>query len=64
MKNILLFAGIAGLAAAIAIYFSTEANSGSGTARYITDAEMEAYDINENTSDPQPVTDRGFNAMS
>ena len=64
MKNILIFAGIAGIASAIAIYFATASAKSSGASSYVTDADMEAYDISENTGNPQPVSNRGFNAMS
>jgi hypothetical protein len=59
MKNILIFAGIA---AAIVLYFNRKPrqtqyvdNSGDAGARYVTDAEIEAYDIRENSGEPQPV---------
>jgi hypothetical protein len=64
MKNLLIFAGIAGIAAAIAIYFTTESVKSSSDSRFVTDADILEYDINENTSAPQPVPNRGFNAMS
>lgn len=51
MKNVLIFAGIAGLAAAIAIYFVTESdkNDYDEDEDYITDADIAAYDMRENT---------------
>lgn len=60
MKNILIFAGIA---AAIALYLTRKSkytasilyNSDDKSSRYVTDAEIEAYDIKENTGEPQPV---------
>ena len=63
MKNILIFAGIAGLAAAVAIYFVTErdktAYEGDDDASYITDEDIAAYDRRENTG-PATATDNGF----
>jgi hypothetical protein len=62
MKNILIFAGIAGIAAAIAIYFTSESNYIDETddiddtaTGYVTDADIEAFDMRENTGDPYPV---------
>ena len=69
MKNILIFASLAGLASAIAIYFVTEGSktSGRGTNRYsentltsdsgdfVTDADIENYNIAENTGPAQAV---------
>ncbi len=54
MKNILIFAGIAGIAAAIAIYFTSESTKKSGKSGYITDADLEEYDITENTGQATP----------
>lgn len=63
MKNILIFAGIAGLAAAIAIYFVTERDKDvyeeDDDAGYITDADIAAYDLRENTG-PASTADNGF----
>ena len=55
MKNILIFAGIAGLASAIAIYFVTESNKNSGRERYVSNNDVEAYDYIENTGRPTIV---------
>lgn len=52
MKNILIFAGIAGLAAAIAIYFVTENDKNTyedDNEGYVSDADIAAYDLRENT---------------
>lgn len=66
MKNILIFAGIAGLAAAVAIYFVTEYEKtsfdqdgafeadGEG---YVTDADIAAYEMRENTGPAVAVDD-------
>jgi hypothetical protein len=58
MKKLLIFAGISGLAAAIAIFFASE-NDKYGDfndeANYVSDADMEAYDINENTGPAERV---------
>ncbi len=59
MKNILIFAGIAGLAAAIAIYFVSESDKEADEDEYITDEDIEAYDMRENTG-PAYNIDRGF----
>ena len=64
MKNILIFAGLAGLASAIAIYFVSEGNKGSKKGNYITDAAIDEYDRITNTGDPSTNSSRGFNAMS
>jgi hypothetical protein len=66
MKNILIFAGIAGLAAAIAIYFVTENDKNDNDRyldedEYVTDEDIEAYDQRENTG-PAYNIDKGFNA--
>lgn len=55
MKNILIFAGLAGLAAAIAIYFVSE-DLKEEAAEYISDGELAEYDIRENTGVPQIVS--------
>jgi hypothetical protein len=63
MKNILIFAGIAGLAAAIAIYFVSEGNKDSG--EYISDAAVDAYDqMNENMQRVEGSTRKPFHSMS
>jgi len=66
MKNVLIFAGIAGIAAAIAIYFVSESNKNSDQDEYISDDEgyvsdedIEAYDQRENTG-PAYNVDEGF----
>ena len=62
MKNILIFAGIAGLAAAIAIYFVSENDKNEyddDNDGYITDADRAAYDLRENTG-PAYNIDEGF----
>lgn len=64
MKNILIFAVIAGVAAAVAIYL-TENNSTGGQLNYIADAAEDEYNsANENVSDIGTSTGRGFTAMS
>ena len=59
MKKLLIFAGISGLAAAIAIYFASENDKNEDfnddEAGYISDAEIEAYEINENTGPAERV---------
>ncbi|MEJ7682866.1 MAG: hypothetical protein WKG06_34420 [Segetibacter sp.] len=61
MKNILIFAGIAGLAAAIAIYFVSEnvKDSYEDDDSYVTDEDIAAYDLRENTG-PAYNVDEGF----
>ena len=61
MKNILIFAGIAGLAAAIAIYFVTENDKDlyGDDEGYITDEDIASYDMKENTG-PAYNVDEGF----
>ena len=63
MKNFLIFAGIAGLAAAIAIYFVTENDKNSYEEEdddgYVTDEDIAAYDMRENTG-PAYTVDDGF----
>lgn len=61
MKNILIFAGIAGLAAAIAIYFVGENDKNFDEDRYVSDEDVEAYDQMENTG-PAYNVDNGFNS--
>ena len=70
MKNILIFAGIAGIAAAIAIYFVTEndenfdfitdSDKSLEDGEYVSDEDIEAYDQKENTG-PAYNVDEGFN---
>lgn len=64
MKNILIFAAIAGIAAAVAIYLVTENdknsdfltdNDNSEDDEYVSDADIEAYDKQENTGTAYPV---------
>ncbi len=58
MKKLLIFAGISGLAAAIAIYFASENDKYedfNDDANYVSDADVEAYDINENTGPAERV---------
>jgi hypothetical protein len=63
MKNILIFAGVAGLAAAIAIYFTTESSKDTG--EYISDSAVDSYDqVNENMQRVQGSTRKPFHAMS
>jgi hypothetical protein len=58
MKKLLIFAGISGLAAAIAIFIASENdkyddyNDASG---YVSDADIEAYDLSENTGPAERV---------
>lgn len=63
MKNILIFAGIAGLAAAVAIYFVTQndkdIDDGYDDQYYVTDEDIAAYDMRENTG-PAYNVDEGF----
>ena len=59
MKKILMFAALSGIAAAISIYFVTESQKASydddGDYGYITDADVEAFDMRENTGRPETV---------
>lgn len=56
MKSILIFASLAGIAAAIAVYFTSQGfNTDDTAADYVTDADVEAFDIRENSGDPYPV---------
>lgn len=52
MKNILIFAGIAGIASAIAIYFMGESIKDSDKGTYVSNNDIEAYDYIENTGRP------------
>lgn len=52
MKNILIFAGLAAIASAIAIYFVTESNNDSDSEEYVSNNDVEAYDYIENTGRP------------
>lgn len=54
MKNILIFASLAGIASAIAIYFVTESKNKSKS-YYVSDNDIEAYDYIENTGRPTIV---------
>jgi len=63
MKNILIFAGIAGLAAAVAIYFTTESSKDKG--EYISDGAVDAYDsMNENLQRSEGSIRKPFHSMS
>jgi hypothetical protein len=60
MKKLLIFAGISGLAAAIAIYFASENDKNDDfddddNSGYVSDAEIEAYEISENTGPAERV---------
>ena len=59
MKNLLILAGIAGIAAAIAIYFTSESfdtyDTDDTESGYVTDADIFEYDMKENSGDPVPV---------
>jgi len=64
MKNILIFACIAGIASAIAIYFTTEANKNSDSNR-IAGAAEDAYDtMNKGIGSVERSTRDSFNAMA
>lgn len=62
MKNLLIFAGIAGIAAAIAIYFVTQNDKNTfeddDNDGFVTDADIAAYDMRENTG--PAYADEGF----
>jgi uncharacterized membrane-anchored protein YitT (DUF2179 family) len=65
MKNILIFAVIAGAVAAVAIYLTTENDGTSGSLNYIADAAEDEYDsASTDVSDIGTNTGRGFNALS
>ena len=55
MKNILIFASLAAIASAIAIYFVNESNKGSDPEDYVSNNDIEAYDYIENTGRPTIV---------
>jgi hypothetical protein len=59
MRNILILAGLAGLAAAVAIYFTGENMDSTDDdyyeSDYVTDADIEEYDRRENTGMADPV---------
>ena len=57
MKNVLIFAALAGIAAAVSIYFVTESRktSDDDDYNYISDADIEAYDMRENSGRAEPV---------
>jgi hypothetical protein len=64
MKNILIFACIAGIASAIAIYFTSEANKDSGLGR-VADAAGDAYDtMNRGIGSVERSTRNSFDSMS
>lgn len=61
MKNLLIFAAIGGIAAAIAIYFVTENDRNlyeDDNGGYVTDEDIAAYDMRENTG--PAYADEGF----
>jgi hypothetical protein len=63
MRNVLIFAGIASIAAAIALYFVNESNKTA--LDEVGDAAEDAYDtMNENIGKAESTARRGFNAMS
>lgn len=49
MRNILIFASVASLAAAVAIYFVSESYKTVNEEDFITDVDVDNYDKNENT---------------
>ncbi|MDB5248622.1 MAG: hypothetical protein JWQ40_3016 [Segetibacter sp.] len=57
MKNVLIFACLAGIAAAVAIYFVSESKLGldEDNEDFLTDVDYEAYDLAENTGRPQSI---------
>lgn len=58
MKKLLIFAGISGLAAAIAIYFASENDKNdylNDDSNYVSDADIEAYEIEGNTGPAERV---------
>jgi hypothetical protein len=62
MKKLLIIAGISGIAAAIAIYLASENDKNDDTnyitdadSKYVSDADIEAYDMRENTGPAEPV---------
>ena len=59
MKNILIFACIAGIASAIAIYLVAENDKNFDEGGYVSDEDIEAYDQKEN-SGPAYNVDEGF----
>jgi len=63
MKNILLFALVAGVVGAVAIYFTTSKNAAYLDDEYITDADLEDFDMRENNGPVKRAGERGFNAM-
>ena len=61
MKNILIFAAVAGIAGAIAIYLATtNDNSDDG---YVTDADRDYFDLTENNGPVKTASERGFHAL-
>ncbi len=63
MRNTLIFASIASIAAAITVYFMIEKNKEKDEAWYVSDADLEAYNSSENTGPAQPIS-KAYNAMS
>jgi hypothetical protein len=55
MKNILIFASIAGIAAAVAIYFVSESAKDYDVEDFVTDADIDYYDLHENTGKAQSI---------
>jgi hypothetical protein len=45
MKNILIFAALAGIAAAVSIYFVTEANKDNFEEDFVSDADIFNHDL-------------------
>lgn len=64
MKNILIFAVVAGAIAAVAIYLTSENDGTSGSLNYVADAAEDEYtSANKNVSDIGTSTGKGFNAV-
>ncbi len=57
MKNVLIFACLAGIAAAISIYFVTHSQVGVDEDQdaFLTDVDYDTYDLAENTGRPQSI---------
>ena len=62
MKNVLIFAAIAGLAGALAIYLAGS-NDTYVDDGYVTDADLDAFDMMENNGPVKTASERGFHAM-
>ena len=63
MRNVLIFAGLAGIAAAVAIYFVTESQKDLGDE--IEDAADDAYDtMNKHIGKVERKTRKSFDAMN